>query len=272
MFGSRGSRKDQADHDNEAMVKACQMIFDDRNTINIRAHDIAQDLLIDKQKNPTAPEQIVMNFEALPKVVPPFRGMWIEAEFMGARTGFLTIREPHPEIEGWWFVVVLAFKERRGVPVGPYLPCGMYIDGEGKVQNVMVDDNSEFAALARLHCYFVAETIARMNCQNIEVVPVPVGKVRAKKQPHEERNGIVWHEIRIRSDERFQQRTIAVGMGSGDGEDPDQLIRAHWVRGHFADYRQGRGLFGRWKVLLWVPEHRRGNEAKGETIVGYRVT
>jgi hypothetical protein len=39
--------------------------------------------------------------------------------------------------------------------------------------------------------------------------------------------------------------------------------RLHIVRGHIADYRSGAGLFGKHKVLVWMPMHFRGNQETG---------
>lgn len=39
---------------------------------------------------------------------------------------------------------------------------------------------------------------------------------------------------------------------------PPPGVPLHLVRAHLADYRQGRGLFGKYRSLVWVPAHRRG--------------
>ena len=36
----------------------------------------------------------------------------------------------------------------------------------------------------------------------------------------------------------------------------------HICRGHFADYREGRGLFGKYKVQVWMPATVRGTRGK----------
>ena len=43
---------------------------------------------------------------------------------------------------------------------------------------------------------------------------------------------------------------------------------AIWVRGHYADYRNGAGLFGNPKLrcVFWIPEHQRGNAELGDVI------
>jgi hypothetical protein len=42
--------------------------------------------------------------------------------------------------------------------------------------------------------------------------------------------------------------------------DKNGLAKAmHICRGHFADYREGRGLFGKYKKLVWMPQTLRGS-------------
>ena len=45
----------------------------------------------------------------------------------------------------------------------------------------------------------------------------------------------------------------------------------HWVRGHYADYTNGKGLFGRLKVRIWIVEHTAGNPELGTVVSSYRV-
>lgn len=45
----------------------------------------------------------------------------------------------------------------------------------------------------------------------------------------------------------------------------------HICRGHFKDYSQGKGLFGKYKGLYWWDSHIRGNESAGTVIKDYAV-
>lgn len=45
----------------------------------------------------------------------------------------------------------------------------------------------------------------------------------------------------------------------------------HICRGHFKDYTQGRGLFGKYRVEVFVPEHLKGHASKGTIVKDYRV-
>jgi hypothetical protein len=53
----------------------------------------------------------------------------------------------------------------------------------------------------------------------------------------------VWHEIRITSVPQLRKHLAAPDR---DGEKRE--MRFHWVRGHYADYTKGAGLFGKSKL------------------------
>lgn len=55
-------------------------------------------------------------------------------------------------------------------------------------------------------------------------------------------------------------------------EDSDRSESAlHIVRGHFADYTQGKGLFGRIKGRFWFDWHMRGNPERGVIEKDYEI-
>ena len=45
----------------------------------------------------------------------------------------------------------------------------------------------------------------------------------------------------------------------------------HICRGHFKDFSQGNGLFGRNKGLYWWDQHMRGDESAGVVIKDYKI-
>lgn len=107
--------------------------------------------------------------------------------------------------------------------------------------------------------------LMRMNCKNVELRPINEGKVPAHA-PNVFAPATVWHEIVVTS----VPKSIA---GGKDVLNPgkENEIRAHWIRGHYADYRKGKGLFGKIHGLFWIPECRRGNEELGQVIPEYTV-
>jgi len=45
----------------------------------------------------------------------------------------------------------------------------------------------------------------------------------------------------------------------------------HLCRGHFADYTKGSGLFGRYRVEVFVPDHVRGRKQRGVIVKDYTI-
>jgi hypothetical protein len=53
---------------------------------------------------------------------------------------------------------------------------------------------------------------------------------------------------------------------------PSSSRPLHLVRGHLADYRDGKGLFGKHRGVYWIPSHMRGEIDNGIIKKRYRVT
>jgi hypothetical protein len=54
-------------------------------------------------------------------------------------------------------------------------------------------------------------------------------------------------------------------------ENKESFIPLHQVRGHLADYTKGNGLFGKYKIRVWIPEHWRGDLEYGKVIKDYEI-
>jgi hypothetical protein len=57
----------------------------------------------------------------------------------------------------------------------------------------------------------------------------------------------------------------------GASESTGLKYALHICRGHFRDYSQGRGLFGRHKGLYWFEPHFRGSSTYGEVVKDYMI-
>lgn len=73
-------------------------------------------------------------------------------------------------------------------------------------------------------------------------------------------------------------KTLCVDLpsrGASDGTShrsaPLSDLALHLVRGHLADYRQGPGLFGKYRTMVWVPMHTRGSAEHGAVAKVYDV-
>lgn len=99
-----------------------------------------------------------------------------------------------------------------------------------------------------------------LNCKNITLESIESGR----KRPHVAGKGFSeWKTLTI-----CKVSVKKTGTASEVGE---RMTRQHLVRGHFADYREGAGLFGRLNGLFWISPHAKGNPEHGSIIKDYSV-
>jgi hypothetical protein len=141
----------------------------------------------------------------------------------------------------------LTFVDAMGIPLAPQSSIGR-------------EDDLEALDLRFL---MVEEVITVMNTRGTRIEPQlersKAEVVKPNRAPHS-----VWHTIQL---PKFQ------GPPLTDAEVSRQILerRQHWVRAHRKDYRQGAGMFGRVKALVWVPEHQRGNPELGTVRQSFEV-
>lgn len=111
--------------------------------------------------------------------------------------------------------------------------------------------------------HIVLHSLARMNCANVSLAPIGNPPKHDKR---EREISSVWHEIKVTS-------VPKVGRHIGPASDNPIEIRSHWVRGHYADYSRGCGLFGREELrkVFWIPEHKAGSPELGEVVSSYKL-
>jgi hypothetical protein len=117
--------------------------------------------------------------------------------------------------------------------------------------------------LLTVHKY-VDVALTFLNCKNViaETHPFPESKKR-KQTIHE-------------SDVVYKKLVVLVPRqrkpGGGSKGDPENNIRLHVCRGHFADHRE-RGLFGKEHLrgIYWVPMHVKGSKEVGEVVKQYEL-
>lgn len=96
--------------------------------------------------------------------------------------------------------------------------------------------------------------VSFLHCKNVKLVDVEPDKPLAKK--YHARNGIwptEYHTLEIEPLKqilRHEGKSDTVGVAKA----------MHICRGHFRDYRQGAGLFGKYKQLVWTPSTIRGTK------------
>jgi len=99
--------------------------------------------------------------------------------------------------------------------------------------------------------------ISFLHCKNVRVEDNQVPKPLAKKY-RERHRGVQPTAYKTLVIEPLKQILRTEGKSGEHG-----LAKAmHICRGHFRDYRQGRGLFGKYKQLVWTPMTVRGTKGK----------
>lgn len=99
-------------------------------------------------------------------------------------------------------------------------------------------------------------TICFLHCKNVTMVENAVPKPLAKK--YREKHGITPTSYKTLVIEPLKQ--ILRREGGSDKVGVQKAL--HICRGHFRDYREGRGLFGKYHGQFWMPSIVRGS--KGE--------
>ena len=208
----------------------------------------------------------------IPYVMPPFRAMWIEFKAKNQQSQSAVLVNRIQREHGEPRISLTTWLESDGSAHGPMLSAQFLLDESGAVDESSftlrfpaqtTTNNNAFSWLAVV-CALHA--LSRMNCKNTELRPMREGKLR----PHPINKPVpasVWHEIVITSVPKIRS------TGRDVLEHEKREIRAHWIRGHYADYRNGAGLFGnpKLKALFWIPEYRKGDEELGQVIPEYTV-
>lgn len=158
--------------------------------------------------------------------------------------------------------------DRRGV-IGD-VPCRLLIplDAHGTIKFVSgeaydkrvfngIVDGSAFPAFLF--------ALSMMNTRNIEVVTVDAPPKVKKRREQSGREPFTQYKIL-----RISPTAVQLRKTDDQPESPRDLPR-HLVRGHFKDYRNGNGLFGRIKDLIWFPEQWRGNTKNGVVLKDYEL-
>jgi hypothetical protein len=105
--------------------------------------------------------------------------------------------------------------------------------------------------------------LSMLNCKNIQLVTQPTSKALRKRARKQNREPIIYKELVVHP---MQPRKV-----QESSEPPQSHNRWHICRGHFKDYRKGKGLFGRIHGLFWVNQHVRGDPNLGYVLKTYKV-
>ena len=267
----------------EDAAQAARNLAMDHQTILVNCQAVSNDVLTDH----LLPRQALEELKALTHPVPPYKIMWMEFRGPdGSLNGALVVRttpqwfNDHMHVgDGYLYnpdelqcaVSCFFFTEYRGFAMGPFGEIAYCIGKEtgdvyGQVLFRKKKDDQTKGDWFALCLLVVGHALARMNCRNVVLKPMN----EPKGARHHQRDLIpatVWHEIKVTDVPKVQSTGRNI-MGRDESKE-----RRHWVRGHYADYRNGAGLFGNPKLrcVFWIPEHQRGNPELGDVIPEYTL-
>jgi hypothetical protein len=224
-----------------------------------------------------------------PNLAPPFPLFWTEFRLPkmirsetgdsdvsqicpNGRTGFLIFGSLVENVKGEgipanakWILSCeqwIDYGMRRDEIAGPHGTINLALDAEGRIidrpfmQSFAASEHNEFmkAHMGWLHPVFLA--LSFMHCKNVRVVDTPVPPKLAKKfRAHHGFNPVAHKTLVIEPLKeilRREGRSGEVGLAKA----------MHICRGHFADYTQGKGLFGKYHGKYWIPSTVRGTKGK----------
>jgi hypothetical protein len=228
-----------------------------------------------------------------PNLAPPFPMFWAEHKLVrtihskeygdtdvtrimpqGGRVGQLFIAAERDQVTGtdipesarWilWCELFVDYGKRDVAADGPHGSVFLCIDAEGRIvgnpsmQSYASEQDAEM--MKKLIAWFnpTLLAISFLHCKNVTIIdnPVPAKLARRYRERH---GGAGLTGFKTLVIEPLKQILRTQGRSGEHG-----LAKAlHICRGHFRDYRQGAGLFGKYHQLVWTPATVRGTKGKG---------
>jgi hypothetical protein len=225
-----------------------------------------------------------------PNLAPPYPAFWCESKLVKhihskeCGDSDLSAMVPHGRIGMLINAVDPANAHGEGIPENArwILWCELYIDygrrgitADGPHGSVMlcIDANGVIIDRPWMQSFAAASdadimrsyitwfnpaflAISFLHCHNVAVIDNHVPAPLAKK--YRARHGISPCSYKTLVIEPLKQILKSEGRAGQIG-----LAKAmHICRGHFRDYREGRGLFGKYHKLVWTPAIVRGTKGK----------
>ena len=134
----------------------------------------------------------------------------------------------------------------------PFVPIGMYMH--------IKEHTGASLQSALLPLYF---SISLMHCKNVDFQDNPVPEKVRRKRDKKGNKSIEFRTLIVNS-----VRRASSSGGNSASSIPNAM---HFVRGHFKDYRDGAGLFGKHKDVYWWETQARGSQESGTIIKDYEV-
>lgn len=188
--------------------------------------------------------------------------------------GGLGLSELRRQCRWWVDLVYVAEMGSRGV-IGPLAQFTLALDAQGTLLGKQIAAYPQWVSEAPQPDWFAdwifvplfpwAMVMSFLHCKNVALQErTPDARLSRAHQRRHQGPLCRYHVLEI---EPMRQVLKTEG-----GSEKTGLKRAlHVCRGHFADYREGQGLFGKYHGRYWVPMHARGSIKEGIVAKDYAV-
>jgi hypothetical protein len=224
-----------------------------------------------------------------PNLAPPFPAFWCESRMVTkihskqcgdtdvsslvprGRIGALingldpeACKGEFPDHTRWilWCELFVDYGMRGVTAMGPHGSTFLAVDAEGKIIDrpwmQSFADEGDAKAMRGYMTFFNPAFLAMsfLHCKNVTLVENKVDPPLARK--YKARTGVAPCNYKTLVIEPLKK--ILRSEGRSDQVGVQKAL--HICRGHFKDYREGRGLFGRYHQLVWQPSIVRGSKGK----------
>lgn len=141
-----------------------------------------------------------------------------------------------------------------------------WIDAAGKKLHSVVTktkDNSDASVNAvQVLMHVPLLSVSFMHCKNVRLVSASSNRKKPKPNANKE------HCIRFKTLEIDPMKRILATQGRSAETGIQHAL--HICRGHFRNYEEGKGLFGKYHGTYWVPSHEKGNPDLGAVVKDYQ--
>ena len=104
-----------------------------------------------------------------------------------------------------------------------------------------------------------------LHCKNVIIQDNPISVALQKARQRRGRPPLIQYKTLV------VEPIKAILRQQGNAENTGIKMALHICRGHFKDFSEGRGLFGKLHGMFWWPQHIRGKAECGEVRKDYRI-
>lgn len=228
-------------------------------------------------------------FEDYPNLAPPFERFWMEYyfpktlrcgneiklnQFADIRFGFLfcvqDVKITDKENFGKWAIEIFLFTKHKN-SFFQSVSWRFFIDNLGKIQpfqngspiHIAGASTQEEANATIILLNPALLAISFMHCKNVETIAQEPKRITGKRTPRNQ-SKIKYHVLKIEPMKKILR-------DEGDSETRGIKHALHICRGHFKDFSNGEGLFGKYKGMYWWNSQVRGNTKHGIVNKDYSV-